>query len=83
MTARLALSYAPLRRQPEEGQIVDAPGTFAAPSYALNDPFAAVARRRWLWSRIVIYGLLTVFAAVYVFPLLLIAVGVLVLRRQS
>ena len=31
-----------------------------------------MARRRWLWSRIVIYGLLTVFAAVYVFPLLLI-----------
>ena len=36
------------------------------------DPEAAAASRRHLWSRFAIYGLLTVFAAIYLVPLLVV-----------
>jgi len=39
---------------------------------AVRDPEAARARRRYLMTRVVIYGLLGLFAAIYLFPALLV-----------
>ena len=39
---------------------------------AVRDPEAAAAQRRYLLGRIVIYGLLCLFAAIYLFPALLV-----------
>lgn len=55
-----------------EGKIVDLSGTSTLGRLPAIDAHAPIARRRWLWSRIVVYGLLALFASVYVFPLLLV-----------
>lgn len=39
---------------------------------ALRDPEAAAAQRRYILNRVVIYGLLCLFAAIYLFPALLV-----------
>lgn len=36
------------------------------------DPYAATAHRRWILGRIIIYGLLTLFALIYLFPALIV-----------
>jgi len=42
---------------------------------AVRDPEAAVARRRYIMNRVVIYGLLALFALVYAFPAYLVISG--------
>jgi len=42
---------------------------------ALGDPEAAVARRRYLAGRVVIYGILVLFALIYAFPAYLVISG--------
>ena len=44
----------------------------AEAAIAAYDPQAAAARRRYALSRVAIYGTLSVFAAVYILPLLVI-----------
>jgi len=39
------------------------------------DAEAAIARRRWVTSRVVIYGLLTLFSLVYILPLLVVVLN--------
>ena len=50
--------------------ITDVPTSFAGAVYI--DPEAARAQRRWLMTRVLVYGALTVFAAIYAFPALIV-----------
>lgn len=55
-----------------EAKIVDVPNTSTVAGLATVDPFAARAYRKWLTTRIVIYGLLGLFALIYMVPALIV-----------
>ncbi|TJV88349.1 MAG: carbohydrate ABC transporter permease, partial [Mesorhizobium sp.] len=50
-------------------------------SNARHDPEAAAATRRYFWNRFLVYAVLTLFAVIYLAPLLVVVFNSL--REQS